>query len=73
MKIDLPPVRRFDEAVIFPGEEGTLQIATVEVAVGGGIGRPIPTVRCERPCERAARQLIRRKAARNQRCYHLLC
>jgi hypothetical protein len=50
MKIDLPPVRRFDEAVIFPGEEGTLQIATVEVAVGGGIGRPIPTVRCERPC-----------------------
>ena len=27
-----------------------------------------PTVRCERPCERAARQLIRRKAPRNQRC-----
>jgi ribosome-associated translation inhibitor RaiA len=27
-----------------------------------------PTVRCERPYERAARQLIRRKAPRNQRC-----
>jgi hypothetical protein len=26
-----------------------------------------PTVRCERPCERAARQLIRRKAPRHRR------
>jgi hypothetical protein len=32
-----------------------------------------PTVRCERPYERAARQLIRRKAPRNQKVYHLLC